>query len=619
MKTRQFVLLAAGLSLLSCAIGCSSSGSKSSTQNPPPPPPPEVTISISPDKTAIETGGAAMLQVTLTNDTAVTWTVNGVANGDSAVGEITTQGLMGTYTAPPGPVGLVATVTATSVADTTKSASATVYAVPQGTVAATGNTLVADYSITPPSDAKVSIQFGTDTTYGRATSVQRTPQGGGGVSTLVAGMLATTLYHMQAIVNFSDGTQYLDADQTFTSGTIPPNRIPTNISVTTSQGMTPQSGIEMLDLIPGGAEATDLAGNIIWYYLGTGVSGGTILQPIRMLRNGHFALVLAPNSAVPLTGPPLTPSITDEIREVDLTGTTIRTLNITDLNTRLADAGFTLNAQVIHHEIIELPNGHWIFFVNSTQDFVNLTGLPGTTTVLGDAIVDVDPNLNPVWVWNSFDHLDVNRHPFQFPDWTHANAILYTSDGDLLVSVRHQNWIIKIDYKNGQGSGDVLWRLGQGGDFTLVGGTDPTDWSYAQHGPAFFGRSSAGVFDLGVMDNGDDRAFPPSTSCVSLGFATCPFTSIPIYHIDENAMTATLVFHDVLSQFSNFGGDVASLANGNVEFDLCADVTTAIQPGASVWEVTREDNPQLVWKMSIEGDDAYRMFRQPSLYPGVQW
>jgi len=70
--------------------------------------------------------------------------------------------------------------------------------------------------------------------------------------------------------------------------------------------------------------------------------------------------------------------------------------------------------------------------------------------------------------------------------------------------------------------------------------------------------------------------------------------------------------------YSFFGGNVDSLANGNVEFDLCADTTTAVQPGSSVTEVTREANPQVVWKMSIEGDDAYRMFRLPSLYPGVQ-
>jgi len=602
------------MAMLSFVGGCSSSSSSGSGTNPPPPPPAQVTISISPDKAAIATGGVTTLQVTLTGDTAVTWTVNDVADGNSSVGTISTQALQGTYTAPPGETGLVANITATSVADTTKSASATVYVVPPGMVSTTGNALVAAYSITPPSAAEVSIQFGLDTTYGRTTSTQPTPQGGGQVSEFVAGMLATTLYHMQAIVTFADGTQYLDADQTFTTGAIPADHLKTVESAATTPGMTPQPGIELLDLVTYGAEATDLNGNIIWYYDGPAV-GGTILQPIRPMRNGHFLLVLAPNSAVPLTGPAQTPATTDEIREIDLAGNTIQSLNVIDLNTKLVNAGFTLNAQVIHHDILELPNGHWIFFVNSTQNFTNLTGLPGVTTVLGDAIVEVDTNLNPVWVWNTFDHLDVNRHPFMFPDWTHANALLYTSDGNLLVSVRHQNWIIKIDYQNGKGTGDVLWHLGQGGDFTLVGGTDPTDWSYAQHGPAFFGEASAREFDLGVMDNGDDRAFPPNVTCQG----TCPYTTVPIYHIEESALTATLVFHDILSQYSVFGGDVASLANGNVEFDLCSDTIPTPQPGASVTEVTRVASPQVVWKMSVAGDNAYRMFRQPSLYPGVQW
>src|SRR5271163_4551044 len=562
------------MAMLSFVGGCSSSSSSGSGTNPPPPPPAQVTISISPDKAAIATGGVTTLQVTLTGDTAVTWTVNDVADGNSSVGTISTQALQGTYTAPP------------------------------GMVSTTGNALVAAYSITPPSAAEVSIQFGLDTTYGRTTSTQPTPQGGGQVSEFVAGMLATTLYHMQAIVTFADGTQYLDADQTFTTGAIPADHLKTVESAATTPGMTPQPGIELLDLVTYGAEATDLNGNIIWYYDGPAV-GGTILQPIRPMRNGHFLLVLAPNSAVPLTGPAQTPATTDEIREIDLAGNTIQSLNVIDLNTKLVNAGFTLNAQVIHHDILELPNGHWIFFVNSTQNFTNLTGLPGVTTVLGDAIVEVDTNLNPVWVWNTFDHLDVNRHPFMFPDWTHANALLYTSDGNLLVSVRHQNWIIKIDYQNGKGTGDVLWHLGQGGDFTLVGGTDPTDWSYAQHGPAFFGEASAREFDLGVMDNGDDRAFPPNVTCQG----TCPYTTVPIYHIEESALTATLVFHDILSQYSFFGGDAASLANGNVEFDLCSDTIPTPQPGASVTEVTRVASPQVVWKMSVAGDNAYRMFR----------
>ena len=603
-----------------CFIGgCSSSGSSSNTPPPPPPPPPAVTISVSPLTAAIATGGVTTLQVTLTNDTAVTWTVNDVANGDASVGTISTQNLQGTYTAPAGQTGLVATVTATSVADTSKSASATIYVVPPGTVTATGNSLVASYSITPPTDAQLSVQFGTDTTYGRATSQQPTPQGGGAVSTFVAGMHASTLYHMQGIVQFSDGTQFLDADQTFTTGTLPATIHPV-IAVTATPGMTPQPGIEMLDLLDVGGSpvATDLDGSINWFYDFTSTNG-TLVQPIRPLRNGHFLLVLAPNSADPLTGPQPTPSTTNELREIDLAGNTIKSLNITDLNTRLVNAGFTLNALIVHHEVIELPNGHWIFLVCLTKDFTDLPGFPGVTTVLGDAIIDVDTNLNPVWVWNSFDHLDVNRHPFSFPDWTHSNALLFAADGNLLLSMRHQNWIIKIDYKNGTGTGDILWHLGQGGDFTLVGGTDPTDWNYAQHGPAFFSAATSGVFDLGVMDNGDDRIYPNNETCAAAGFTVCPFTTVPIFHVDEHDMTATLVFHDVLSQFSNFGGNVASLANGNVEFDLCSDTTSASPVAAEVFEVTRDSTAQVVWKMNVTGQNGYRIFRMPSLYPGVQW
>lgn len=55
------------------------------------------------------------------------------------------------------------------------------------------------------------------------------------------------------------------------------------------------------------------------------------------------------------------------------------------------------------------------------------------------------------------------------------------------------------------GTGNVLWKLGQGGDFTLVGGTDPVDWQYSQHDPSIVSSNSAGIFSLILMDNGDDR------------------------------------------------------------------------------------------------------------------
>jgi arylsulfate sulfotransferase len=507
------------------------------------------------------------------------------------------------------------TVTATSEENPTQTASTTVYIVPAGLVTPTGNPLVAQYTIDPPASAQIYVQFGTNTTYGQVTSVLATPPGGGPTSTYVAGMRGSTAYHIRGVVQFNDGTQFFDQDQIFSTGPVPPTEIP-QITVTTTPGMTPEPGIELLDLLGGTANivASDLAGNVVWYYPFT-ASSGTVVQPVRFLPNGHFLVTLSPISSTVLKLPGPNSSLTDEIREIDLAGNIIRSINITQLNTRLAAAGFNLVAQVFHHDAIALPNGHWIVLTNTLQNFDNLSGFPGTTTVLGDVIVDLDTNLNPVWVWNTFDHLDVNRHPLSFPDWTHANALLYAQDGNLLLSMRNQNWIVKIDYANGAGAGDILWHLGQGGDFTLIGGTDPTDWPYAQHGPAFFSADASQTFDLGIMDNGDDRAFPGGETCSEAGFTVCPYSTVPIFQLDETAMTATLLFHDVLSQYSFFGGNVNPLANGDVEFDLCSDDTVTTGAAAVIYEVTRTNPPQVVFKMNINAVDAYRAYRLPSLYP----
>src|SRR6202011_5509564 len=62
--------------------------------------------------------------VTGNSNTSVTWSVNNVTGGNASVGTVTTQGL---YTAPANALNASSvTVAATSVADTSKSASATV-------------------------------------------------------------------------------------------------------------------------------------------------------------------------------------------------------------------------------------------------------------------------------------------------------------------------------------------------------------------------------------------------------------------------------------------------------------------------------------------------------------
>ncbi len=201
-------------------------------------PPPPISVAVSPQSTAMATSQSMQFTATVTNDTTgVTWS--------ATAGTIDASG---NYTAPAGPQSTIATITATSKKDMTKSASATVKVVAPGQVTATANVQVAQYTIAPPAAANVSVQFGIDTNYGLTTWTQPAPTGGGAVSLFVAGMKLNTLYHLRGVVAFGDGTQFTDADQTFTTGSLPAAQLP-SITATTTPGMTPQGGVEMLDLI----------------------------------------------------------------------------------------------------------------------------------------------------------------------------------------------------------------------------------------------------------------------------------------------------------------------------------------------------------------------------------
>ena len=206
-----------------------------------------------------------------------------------------------------------------------------------------------------------------------------------------------------------------------------------------------------------------------------------------------------------------------------------------------------------------------------------------------------------------------------FPDWTHSNALMYSSDdGNIIVSIRHQNWLVKGYYANGAGDSSILWRLGEGGDFTLQGGTDPSDWFYAQHGPSFAGTSNSGIFNLTVMDNGDDRAFPAGVNCGTGSAPPCLYSTVPVMQINESLKTASLTFHQIVpaNLYNFFGGDSNSLQNGNIEYDICGEVGGT---NSDLFEVTQTSNPQTVWHLHSTGTYLFRTSRMPSLYPGVQW
>jgi Arylsulfotransferase (ASST) len=75
----------------------------------------------------------------------------------------------------------------------------------------------------------------------------------------------------------------------------------------------------------------------------------------------------------------------------------------------------------------------------------------------------------------------------------------------LIISVRNQSWVIKLDYNDGKETGNILWRLGYQGDFALQNGTDPQDWFYAQHDAHIISLNTSGVAQPLLFDDGNAR------------------------------------------------------------------------------------------------------------------
>jgi arylsulfate sulfotransferase len=484
-------------------------------------------------------------------------------------------------------------------------------------VIATQNPLVAQYNLAlPRKDGSVWVEFGQDTTYGRQTSAKATMTGvSETVSILVAGMLPNTTYHMRAHVDWTAGGSWVDQDQTFTTGHLLgqgfaaptyAHPFPPGLAVTRpTPGLSPQAGVEYLDVVaPANAPilealVTDLDGNVIWYYY---AGAGHSAIPWKPLPNGNVGLI-----DISLTG--------SQLVEIDLAGNIIRQLTTAALNQQLAAKGYSTSISNFHHEILPLPNGHWIVLANTTKPYTDLPGYPGTTEVLGDFVIDLDPNWEPVWVWSSFDHLDINRHPFQFPDWTHSNALVYLPDGNLLLSSRHQSWVLKLDYENGAGNGDILWRLGYQGDFTLTQG-DPSQWFFAQHFPSLVAANGSQL-TLAFMDNGDDRVVSGGGSCNPYSDPNPCYSRGVVLDVDQDTKSANLAWHyDPAGIYSFWGGSISQLENQDLEFDMTDPFNV---PSSRIMEIAPGASQQIVWQLDISGANAYRAYRIPSLYPGVSW
>ena len=177
-------------------------------------------------------------------------------------------------------------------------------------------------------------------------------------------------------------------------------------------------------------------------------------------------------------------------------------------------------------------------------------------------------------------------------DWLHANSVSWSpADDDLVVSLRTQDWAIKIDYANGAGNGHIIWKLGAGGNFKPIANTsDP--WFSHQHDVRYINGTTLLVFD----DGNTRQAKDPGADSRGQEWV-----------LNEQNVTAMLAVNADMGNYSSFLGASEMLPNGNLAFTSGGLVNST---GQSI-EVLPSGTRVYVQQMS---ELEYRSYFESTLY-----
>ena len=175
-----------------------------------------------------------------------------------------------------------------------------------------------------------------------------------------------------------------------------------------------------------------------------------------------------------------------------------------------------------------------------------------------DYLVEMTKDGKRVWEWRAWEHLDPARDVITAiqdnrSEWTHGNAIIELSDGDLLVSFRNISTIVRIRRQ----TGEITWKLGAP---PLAG----------QHAPTPLANGNILIFD-----NGPHRLDH-----------TFPYSRV----IEVNPTTNEIVWKYQEASLHNFYSPRISnaqrLPNGNtlINEGFCGRFFEVTSAGEVVWE-----------------------------------
>jgi arylsulfate sulfotransferase len=465
-------------------------------------------------------------------------------------------------------------------------------------ITATSNPLVYLYSAPGcPAGQQMLVEFTSPAGLTQSTP-SKTCQDKTSMNFLLAGMTAQTTYTVQHMLQTPSG-QVAGPMLTVTTPAI--SIMSPKYDVFQQSTAPTQAGVLLQCALYYPTIATDLAGNIIWYY------NGDITFTTRAAAGGYFFGLYEYQG---------TDTSHQIVREYDLAGTTIAETNAARVSEQLVAMG-RRPIDAFHHEARALPGGKFLVLADNEEILYNVQG-PGPVDVIGDEILVLDSNLQVIWAWDAFEHLDTSRlavlgetcpsgagcAPYYLAptanDWLHGNSVQVTPDGQILYSSRHQDWLFEINYENGLGDGSVIWRLGKDGDFQITS-SDPYPWFSHQHDAGF--QVTPYGLRLLVFDDGNTRvlANPGENSRGQ------------VLQVQEDSLTASLQLNVDMGVYAFALGSAESLPDGTFHFEAGWITLDPLAGGNASRSIQFDSSGNVVYGLAI-GTPEYRTMRMQDLY-----
>jgi outer membrane protein assembly factor BamB len=229
---------------------------------------------------------------------------------------------------------------------------------------------------------------------------------------------------------------------------------------------------------------------------------------------------------------------------------------------------------MMNHDFVVQENGNIMVlrFVDLPGDLQRRLkgGVPGTELdgkTYGVQVREIDRKGETLWEWNNFEHMDPEKDlECLWCDrevWGYTNSLDVFPNGDVILSVRRMNKVIRIDKKTGR----IIWEWG------------PEHLLGHQHDVSVCDHGNITIFDNGLHR----RIHNPQTDHKD---SACFLASRAL---EVNPDTGEIVWQYVDPMhlmISNFCGSTQKLPNGN--HLIC------YSSAGTFWEVTPDK--EVVWK-----------------------